>query len=327
MATIEATLRKRTGSGAINAMRREGFVPSVIYGATENKNIKVHSKTFRDLLNTKPSSQVLIDLDVEGHGEQRVFIQDIQFDAISGEILHADFLAVNDDTVLTAKLPIKLLGEAVGVKAGGLLEQLVHSTKIKSLPKDLPLQIEADVSELKVSENLTIGDIKFEDGVTPVLDSRVLVALVAKTRVAKSDDAAAAPEQDAPQEKGFLSDVSVAIKMVIGLGNPGKKYDETRHNVGFDVLDRLSSSAGAEFANHLKWRAHIAKHPQALLVKPQTFMNESGRAAGAALRFYKWQPEEVLVIYDDVSLALGSLRFRMKGSAGGHNGTCSWQIC
>jgi len=206
MATIEATLRKRTGSGAINAMRREGFVPSVIYGATENKNIKVHSKTFRDLLNTKPSSQVLIDLDVEGHGEQRVFIQDIQFDAISGEILHADFLAVNDDTVLTAKLPIKLLGEAVGVKAGGLLEQLVHSTKIKSLPKDLPLQIEADVSELKVSENLTIGDIKFEDGVTPVLDSRVLVALVAKTRVAKSDDAAAAPEQDAPQEKEAASE-------------------------------------------------------------------------------------------------------------------------
>ena len=108
--------------------------------------------------------------------------------------------------------------------------------------------------------------------------------------------------------------------MIIGLGNPGKKYDQTRHNVGFDVLDRLASSAGAEFANHLRWKAHIAKHPQAMLMKPQTFMNESGMAAGAALRFYKWNPEEVLVIYDDVSLPLGSLRFRMKGSAGGHNG-------
>jgi large subunit ribosomal protein L25 len=181
-------------------MRREGFVPSVIYGATENKNIKVHSKTFRDHLNTKPSSQVLIDLDVEGHGAQQVFIQDIQFDAISGEILHADFLAVKEDTVLTAKLHIKLFGEPVGVKAGGQLEQLVHSTKIKSLPKNLPLQIDASVESLDIAENLTIGGIAFPEGVTPVLDSRVLVALVAKTRVAISADAedAAAPEQDAP---------------------------------------------------------------------------------------------------------------------------------
>ena len=114
--------------------------------------------------------------------------------------------------------------------------------------------------------------------------------------------------------------MNVAIKLVIGLGNPGKKYDQTRHNVGFDVLDRMAVDSGAEFANHLKWKAHIAKHPLALLMKPQTFMNESGRAAGAALRFYKWQPEEVLVIYDDVSIPLGALRFREKGSAGGHNG-------
>ena len=203
MATIiEATLRQRTGSGALNAMRREGFVPSVIYGATENKNIKVHSKTFRDHLNTLPSSQVLIDLEVEGLGKQQVFIQDIQFDAISGAILHADFLAVKEDTVLTAKLPIKLLGEPAGVKAGGLLEQLVYATKIKAIPANLPLQIEAKVEELNVGDNLTIGDIAFPEGVTPVLDSRVLVALVAKTRVAKSADTEeAATEQDAPQEE------------------------------------------------------------------------------------------------------------------------------
>lgn len=112
----------------------------------------------------------------------------------------------------------------------------------------------------------------------------------------------------------------MAIKLVIGLGNPGRKYDQTRHNVGFDALDRMAASVGAEFAKHLRWNAYIAKHPLALLMKPQTFMNESGRSAGAALRFYKWEPEEVLVIYDDVSLPLGSIRFRMKGSAGGHNG-------
>ncbi|MFC5050654.1 aminoacyl-tRNA hydrolase [Rubritalea spongiae] len=112
----------------------------------------------------------------------------------------------------------------------------------------------------------------------------------------------------------------MAIKLVIGLGNPGRKYEGTRHNVGFDVLDLLSARSGAQFVNHLKWKSHIAKHPQALLMKPQTFMNESGVAAGAALRFYKWKPEQVLVVFDDVSLPVGSLRFRKSGSAGGHNG-------
>jgi PTH1 family peptidyl-tRNA hydrolase len=113
-----------------------------------------------------------------------------------------------------------------------------------------------------------------------------------------------------------------AIKLVIGLGNPGRKYEETRHNIGFLVLGKLASRYGAEMANHLKWRAHVAKVPGTgtILMKPQTFMNESGQSVGAALRFYKWTPEEVLVVYDDVSLPFDSLRFRMAGSAGGHNG-------
>jgi len=113
-----------------------------------------------------------------------------------------------------------------------------------------------------------------------------------------------------------------AIKLVIGLGNPGKKYEDTRHNIGFLVLDQLASSYGAAMANHLKWRAHVAKVPGSgtILMKPQTFMNESGQSVGAALRFYKWEPEQILVVYDDVALPYGALRFRNSGSAGGHNG-------
>lgn len=113
-----------------------------------------------------------------------------------------------------------------------------------------------------------------------------------------------------------------AIKLIVGLGNPGQKYEQTRHNVGFMVVDRLAAGYAAEMANHLRWRARVAKVPGsgAILMQPQTFMNESGQSVGAALRFYKWQPEQVLVVYDDVSLPFGSLRIRMAGSAGGHNG-------
>ncbi len=113
-----------------------------------------------------------------------------------------------------------------------------------------------------------------------------------------------------------------AIKLVVGLGNPGKKYEMTRHNIGFLIVDKLAEDYRAALANHLKWKAHVAKAADvgAILMKPQTFMNESGQSVAAAMKFYKWKPEEILVVYDDVSLECGALRFRMSGSAGGHNG-------
>jgi PTH1 family peptidyl-tRNA hydrolase len=112
-----------------------------------------------------------------------------------------------------------------------------------------------------------------------------------------------------------------AIKLVVGLGNPGRQYEGTRHNIGFEVLDRLAQRAGVKFDNHLRWQAHVAKLPGGVhLLKPQTFMNLSGRSVGQALRFFKWSANQLLVVYDDVALPLGSLRFRANGSAAGHNG-------
>jgi PTH1 family peptidyl-tRNA hydrolase len=114
----------------------------------------------------------------------------------------------------------------------------------------------------------------------------------------------------------------MSFKLIVGLGNPGRQYEDTRHNVGFMVLDRLAADAGVAFQSAPKWQSHLAKLPgsDTLLLKPQTFMNLSGRAIQQILSFHKWQPEQMLVIYDDVALPLGTLRFREKGSAGGHNG-------
>jgi peptidyl-tRNA hydrolase, PTH1 family len=114
----------------------------------------------------------------------------------------------------------------------------------------------------------------------------------------------------------------MSFSLIVGLGNPGRQYEETRHNVGFMVLDRLAAASGATFQSTPKWQSHLAKLPGCgtLLLKPQTFMNLSGRAIQQILSFHKWTPEQMLVIYDDVALPLGTLRFREKGSAGGHNG-------
>lgn len=112
------------------------------------------------------------------------------------------------------------------------------------------------------------------------------------------------------------------FQLIVGLGNPGRQYEDTRHNVGFMLLDKLAADNGTVFQSVPKWQSHMAKIPGdgTILLKPQTFMNLSGRALQQILSFHKWPPENVLVVYDDVALPLGTLRFREKGSAGGHNG-------
>jgi len=168
-------------------MRREGWVPSVIYGTKqENKNIKVKSKQFADLLKEAPSAKILVQVELEDGSEQLCFIQDLQHDALTGQILHADFLAVDEQTEVKAALPLVLVGEPVGVKIGGALEQTIYKLAIRSKVKDLPETIETDVSHLNVSEQLRISDVSFPEGVVPTLNDKVVVALVAKTRVAQS---------------------------------------------------------------------------------------------------------------------------------------------
>ena len=112
--------------------------------------------------------------------------------------------------------------------------------------------------------------------------------------------------------------------VIVGLGNPGAKYDKTRHNVGFDVIDLLAEKYHISVTEK-KHKALIGKgcvaNQSVVLVKPQTFMNLSGESVGDVIHFYKLDPEDkLIVISDDVTLDPGTIRIRRKGSAGGHNG-------
>ena len=186
---ITAEARKRTGSGVLKQMRREGFIPCVVYGGGEDSlNLKINTKAFNDLLKTAPSSNILIDLDIEGKSKQ-VFIQDIQFDDLKQEIVHADFLSVNDKTEIRADIPLTLTSIPAGVKMGGLLEQMLYTIPVKCLPQNLPETLSTDVEHLKVSDAHHIGEMKFPEGVKPLLHEKVVVAIVAKTRIAQSADA------------------------------------------------------------------------------------------------------------------------------------------
>ncbi len=116
----------------------------------------------------------------------------------------------------------------------------------------------------------------------------------------------------------------MSIAVIVGLGNPGPKYRNTRHNIGFSLVDQLAAKCGATWKHEARFEAEVAMMPhnerKLMLLKPQTFMNQSGRSLGAALRYRNLPPESSLVIYDDLTLELGRTKLSVNGSAGGHNG-------
>ncbi len=116
------------------------------------------------------------------------------------------------------------------------------------------------------------------------------------------------------------------MKFIVGLGNPGPEYENTRHNIGFMVLDKLVRELGAEvpaWERDEKKNVVTARIGEVLLVKPVTFMNKSGFAIRALVDFYKAAPSDVWVVHDDIDLPLGKIRIRSSGASAGHNGVSS----
>ena len=110
------------------------------------------------------------------------------------------------------------------------------------------------------------------------------------------------------------------ICIIVGLGNPGREYAETRHNVGFMLLDRLAAHLNSPWKTDRAHKCELASAPGVLLVKPQTYMNSSGESVGPLMRYFKRSPEQVLAVYDDIAFPVGTIKLRAGGSAGGHNG-------
>ncbi len=122
-----------------------------------------------------------------------------------------------------------------------------------------------------------------------------------------------------------MSDELIIPQLIVGLGNPGIKYAQTRHNIGFDLLDSLAKRWQISFSDRKQFQGIYGEgigrnNTKIRLLKPQTFMNLSGQSVRATIDWFKLPPESVLVVYDDLDLPLGKIRLRLSGSAGGHNG-------
>jgi len=117
-----------------------------------------------------------------------------------------------------------------------------------------------------------------------------------------------------------LNAAQPSFRLIVGLGNPGREYERTRHNVGFMVLDKLAAHSRASWRVEKNWKAEVAACEGVVCCKPTSFMNLSGNPVNTVAHFYKVTPAETLIVFDDLALPLGKLRFRPDGSAGGHNG-------
>ncbi|MDP4791236.1 MAG: 50S ribosomal protein L25 [Verrucomicrobiales bacterium] len=205
--TLQAEKRDVKGTTASKRLRRTGVVPAVIYGSNQREyTIQLDSKSFFDLARKQASHNFLVNIEIAGANEKTklAIVQDIQRDPLNGSLIHVDFRAVSESDTIHAAVPIELRGEPVGVKTGGLLEQLVHEIEVSCSPSNLPDAIVNDVESLKIGQSLKVSQLNLPEGVTVKLDGEVLVALITQTRASISEGTGGAEEvvEEAPAAEG-----------------------------------------------------------------------------------------------------------------------------
>ena len=184
--TIEGQLRTGTGKKAARQLRSQGLVPGVIYGGTQEINFTAPVLAFKSIVYT--SEFQFADITVEGKKYQCI-LKDIQFNKVTDELSHLDFLELVQDKAIIATIPIKFSGVSIGVKEGGRLITKMKALKIKTLPKYLKENIEVDITNLELNGNIRVEDVK--EANYEILNSpRIPIASVVMTRQLKQEEAA-----------------------------------------------------------------------------------------------------------------------------------------
>jgi len=184
--TIEGQLRTESGKKSTRQLRSQKLVPAVIYGGKTEISFSAPATSFKGIVYTPEF--MLADITVNGNS-YRCILKDLQFNKVTDELIHIDFLELVEDKKVIASLPLKYVGTPVGVKAGGKLVTKMKSVKIKTLPKYLKEFIEVDINNLQLNENIRVEDIVAVN--MEVMNSpRIPIASVTMTRQLKQEEAA-----------------------------------------------------------------------------------------------------------------------------------------
>ena len=189
--------REGKGKGAAGRLRGTGRIPAVIYGHTAPTSITVDAREFRGAFK-RITENTIVELHLDG-GVREVLVKAYQKDNLNGQILHVDFYEFEKGKALRTRIPIRLIGNPVGVKEGGILESLLHSLDVECLPKDLPEEIALDINELGLDRALHVRDLTLPAGVRALQTPDQVVCLVAH-RKAEEEVAPAVVEGEVPAE-------------------------------------------------------------------------------------------------------------------------------
>lgn len=205
--TLLAERRVERGTRPSGRLRRAGKVPAVVYGlATETIAVAVPARELDHILHGESGANTLITLRLDGD-QALTLARQIQRHPTKGSLLHVDFVRVRRDVAVSAEVPVHLIGEAVGARDGGLVEQLLFTLEVEAKPEDIPPVVDVDVSELAIGDQLRLGDISLPRGVVAQHDAEELVVQVVMPRVVEEpeveEEAAEGeevPEGEAPPE-------------------------------------------------------------------------------------------------------------------------------
>ena len=194
---LVAEPRESTGKGVARKLRAAGRVPAVLYGhGMDSTALSVDARDLYHVLHTGAGTNVLVDLVVDG-SDHLIIPRDVQRDYIHGRFIHVDFLAVRRDEKLQLSIPVRIVGESVGVKAGGVVEHHLWELEVESLPADVPEAIDADISNLEIGMSLRVSDLVAPKGATILTDPEESVVAVQQPQMAvelEEEEAAAEAE-------------------------------------------------------------------------------------------------------------------------------------
>lgn len=188
--TIEGQLRSEFGKKASRHVRSEGKVPCVIYGGSQNIHFTTTPKDIKPVVYTPEFKQAIINVDGKTY---TCILKDLQMDKLTDEVTHVDFLELVQGKKVNANVPLRFVGQSVGVKAGGRFVVKMNTIKVRTTPENLKEAIDVDITNLEIGKNLRIEDVKVEN--TEIMhNGRIPVAAVVITRALKQEATAAAKE-------------------------------------------------------------------------------------------------------------------------------------
>jgi large subunit ribosomal protein L25 len=178
-----AKKRDLQGSSNSRRLRKAGSLPCVVYGeGKEASAIEIETHAFEQLLHHHATETLITEIDLEGAGEIQVLVKEVQRHPVSGDIIHVDLLKIVAGQTIQVDILLELIGEAAGVKEGGVIEQVMHSIAIECLPKDLIESIEVDVSDMGIGDSMCVSDLNLGNKFRTQVEEDAIVVSVAEPR-------------------------------------------------------------------------------------------------------------------------------------------------